>query len=190
MKKLLGLLLLFIFSFSLVGCFNIYADDSKNDMDLVDVKVYDKDNNELKGTYKNFFGSKNPKSKDNNKEELNSAAPVFNYYVVEGVLGESYTVKFYFYSKRGYKLTKVVFYDYDSVYSDNKYEVTDIVKEDKNYIATIKIDSLSESNNYYYVGMWYKEEHNYYFGSRGSNTYIKGAYLELPKEEENTGWTY
>ena len=80
MKKLLGLLLLFIFSFSLAGCFNIYADDSKNDMDLVDVKVYDKDNNELKGTYKNFFGSRNPKSKDNNKEELNSAAPVFNYY--------------------------------------------------------------------------------------------------------------
>ncbi len=190
MKKLLGLLLLFIFSISLVGCFNIYEDKSKRDMELVDVKIYDKDNNEIKGTYKNFFGIENPKSRDNNVDELNSAAPIFNYYVVEGVLGESYTIKFYFYSKRGYKLTKITLFDEDTTYADNKFEVTDIVKEDKNYVATLKVDNLTESNNFYYVGLWYRDNKEFHFGSKGSNAYIKGVYLELPKEKENTGWIY
>ena len=94
MKKLLGLLLLFIFSFSLVGCFNIYEDKSKRDMELVDVKIYDKDNNEIKGTYKNFFGDRSPKNKNENLDKLNSAAPVFNYYVINASLNESYTIKF------------------------------------------------------------------------------------------------
>ena len=190
MKKLLGLLLLFIFSFSLVGCFDIYEDKSKRDMELVDVKIYDKDNNEIKGTYKNFFGERSPKNKNTNLDKLNSAAPVFNYYVIDVSLNESYTIKIYFYSQKGFNLTKITLFGEDSSLSDEKYEVTDIVKEDKNYVATFTVDNVTESNNFYYVGLWYKGDMQYHFGTMGSNTYIKGAYLELPKEEENTGWTY
>lgn len=186
MKKLLGLLLLFIFGFSLAGC-SYYYDLSKREMELKAIKVFDSDNNEIEGTYVNFFhGLPNAATK-----KMNSAAPVFNYYVVKVEEGKEYTIKFYLESKYNKKLTKLVFNNEDSIYSENYYEVTDIVKENKTYIATMVISSLNTSNNLYHIVSWSDDSDvKNYFGSKGSNTYIKGAYLELPKEEENTGWIY
>ena len=184
MKKLLGLLLLFLFGLSLVGCFNIYEDKSKRDMKLTEVKVFDKDNNEIVGTYKDYRLIEFPED----KEKLNSAAPVENFYIVKGTIGESYTVKFYFVSERNKVLTKLVFSSEMSYYSDTKYEVTDIVKEEGKYVATLRIENLSELNNFYCTISWFNKDKEITFSTKGSNTYIKGVYLELPSKED-TAWT-
>ena len=189
MRKVLSLVLILLFGLSLTGCFNLYYDSSRRDMELVDVKVFDKDNNEIEGTYENFFGYRSPKFKSNDSEQLNSAAPVFNFYVVKAEEGETYTVKYYLESQKNNKLTKLVFTPDENVYNETKYEVTDIVKEDGKYIATMTINGLSELNNFYYISYWYSGDNKYSFGQKGSNKYIKGVYLELPTKEE-TRWIY
>lgn len=175
MKK--SLIFIFLaFLLVLTGCNdeNIYFDSSRKDMEVTDIKVYDSQNNEIKGVYKNIT-----LLDDNKMLHLNSPAPVLNYYVIEGKSDETYTVKFYLYSKKGKKLKKIELnHEPLTVYSDEYIECTDITKENDAYIATLKIDNLSKQSQYYHITTWYNNSKNY-FGSKGGNSYIKGVYFKL-----------
>lgn len=53
-RKLSLLLFLLIMVVLYSGC-NIYKDYSKNNMDVTGVKVFDSENNEVIGSYKNYY---------------------------------------------------------------------------------------------------------------------------------------
>lgn len=181
MKKFGLLVLVIIVGFGLVGC---YTDYSKKDMELISVNVYDKDNNELVGSYKNYFNGIHDTSSVDlaaAATQLNSAAPVENYYCVEGKENETYTVKFTFHSTKGYTLTKLVLTNNPSVgaYPKESIECTDIEKVDDNYVVTLIVEELKEANQWYKTIYWYNKEKQNTFSTMGSNTYIKGVYFNL-----------
>ena len=92
MKKIFLTFLCFLVILILSGC---YYDYSKRNMELIDIKVYDLEGNEIEGEYKNYF---NILTKIN-KEKLNSAAPAINYYVVDADEGIHLKLNSYFIHK-------------------------------------------------------------------------------------------
>lgn len=177
MKKIFLLLLIVITELSLVGC-DPYFDKTKYDMELIDIKVYDKDGAEVVGKYLNYYSE---------IIQLNSAAPIEKYYVVDGVENESYKVKLIFYSKKGYSMTKLLL---ENSYKGSRYkyrdddyniiEVSNIDKEDENIVVTLDIDKISTENCLYTTIKWYENDSLHNFNTQGSNTYIRGVYFKLP----------
>ena len=172
-KKIFIVLILFL-SIMLSGCIFSYADTRKKDMDLVDVKVFDKDNNELNGEYIDYFHM--------DFLDTNSAAPVEYFYQVKVKEKESYTVKFYFTSIKGYKMEKLILSD---EYGNNEIEVDkeNITEEDKKIVVTFKA-SVDTSNIVLKIKAWYLQEEVRYFSLKGSNTYKKGVYLIVTGNED------
>ena len=178
MKKILLFTTLIISLFLLVGC-NLYEDTTKKNMKLIDVKVFDENNNEVIGSYKNYF-----EMYDLSFTPLNSAAPVLNFYVVEAQENKSYTVKFFLYSERGYELTKLIVNESFHFSESTILECTDIEKEGKNFVVTFNVQNTDENHNLYRVYKWYNNDASHPFSTQGSNTYIAGVYFKLPSKIE------
>lgn len=183
MKKIILLVLIAITELSLVGCIS-YFDETRKDMELIAVKVYDKDGIEVMGKYKSYYAEILYEETSLNSEiiPLNSAAPVENYYFVDGVENAPYTVKLIFYSKKGYNMTKLLVessYGYRNDGS-NTIETSNITKEDENIVVTLDIERVSKENCLYTTIKWYENDVLHTFHTKGSNTYIKGVYFRLP----------
>lgn len=186
MKKILFLVMIFFTLSMFSGC-DIYADKSKRQMELIDVKVFDEENNEIIGTFKNYYTEIRRDGKLNLNGSflpLNAARPVINYYFVQVKNNCPYTVKFTFYSKLGYKLSKVDFSN-ENESSSIAFECSNIEKIDKNYIATLNINEVNDNNKLLHIVNWYKGEEKHRFSTMGSNTYIKGVYFSF-ESLENT----
>ena len=186
-RKLSLLLFLLIMVVLYSGC-NIYKDYSKNNMDVTGVKVFDSENNEVIGSYKNYYRDIYNYSKVSYKVNLipmNSAAPVFNYYTIDAEEEKAYVLKIYFHSEKGYKLSKVSYYYSDiNELTENEFESTDIEKVNNDYVVTININKIDSTNQLYTVKGWYSGDNENTFSSKGSNTYIKGAFFNLPNENK------
>lgn len=187
MKKIGLLLLMVIIGCSLTGC--IYTDFSKRDMELIDVKVYDSENNEIIGTYKNYYSEIYDYTNVSYNEDiipLNSAAPVENYYVIDAEEGKSYVVKFGFYSRNNCDLTKIIFGVNSKATNpyEEKVECIDIKNYGDNYEVTLTIEKVEMANRLYETIAWNDGKTEHRFGTMGSNTYIKGVYFNLPSSEE------
>lgn len=176
MKKILLFTTLIISMFLLVGC-NLYEDTSKKNMKLIDVKVFDENNNEVIGSYKNYS-----EMYDISFTPLNSAAPVLNFYVVETEKNKSYKVKFFLYSEKGYELTKLIINESLHFSEGTLLECTNIEKEDENFVVTFNVDKVDEDHNLYRVYKWYNDDASHHFSTSGSNTYIVGVYFKLPSK--------
>lgn len=185
MKKIFILFITLVSVVSFSGC-NIYIDTSKRDMELIDVKVFDSDGNEVEGSYKNFrtelweSNKLNLSTKKNSDLMLlNSAAPVENYYYVNAYKDKSYTVKFTFHSANGYDLTKVdINNDPEADTNGVTLECENIEKINKDYVATFDVEKMVEtakSIKYYHAIRWYGKSKQGTFGNKGSNIYIKGV---------------
>lgn len=174
MKKIFLTFLCFLVILILSGC---YYDYSKRNMELIDIKVYDLEGNEIEGEYKNYF---NILTKIN-KEKLNSAAPAINYYVVDADEGDSFEVEFIFYSQRNRKMK------YLRLESNNNdiIEITDLQDEDDKIIARVTFESINLDYQYFTVKEWKnKRNRSFYFYTKGSNSYIKGVYFNLDVDLE------
>lgn len=187
MKKRIFVWVLAFIVIMFAGC-DIYADRTKKDMELIDIQVYDQSNREISGTYQNFriydYENENAAvSFTNEIVPVNSAAPVENYYFVKAKENESYTVKFTFYSLRGYKLTKIFLYNDPEIWpSAREIECDKIEKVGANYVATLTIDKV-EKTTYYHVFAWHNGQSKITFGTKGSNTYIKGVCFLMGNSE-------
>lgn len=192
MKRIFILLIFCILLIGLTSCFSYY-DSSRKDMELIEVKVYDVDGNEIKGTYKNFFHGISQSLTHKISSELvpvNSAAPVLNYYYVDAKENTEYTIKFFFRSVRGYTLTKLIYNnELDNSYI-NKKECDQIEKSDDLFVATIKVDKVEAENQIYSKIEWYQDDTLHRFGCQGSNTYIEGVYFNLNNTTETTCLNY
>ena len=162
-----------------------YYDFSKNDMDLIDVKIYDEKNNEIVGEYKNYYReiiSPIKGSYDYEILPLNSAAPVYNLYCIDAKVDKTYTIKLYFYSKKSYEISKISLRCMNTENEDTyNIDCDNIEKEEDYFVATIKVDKVEKTNQIYWIENWFNKNVKYTFGSKGSNNYIKGVYFDLPE---------
>lgn len=186
MKKIISLILLIIFSVSLSGC-DMYGDSQKKEMKLIEIKVYDKDNNEIVGTYENYWTFRDEIAELSTSSELmplNSAAPVENYYCVDAIENEAYTVKFIFYSKKNYELTRIGLSNEPGFSYIETIECTNIEKVRTNYVATIVVEKVDSTNMFFHVVNWSRGGVTERFHTMGGNTYIKGVYFNLNSTKE------
>ena len=184
MKKLLIIVAVLLLGSGLVGC---YYDYSKRDMELVDVKVYDIDGNEIVGEYYNDYDDLFASLMQSSKlgfEKCNSAAPVEKYYCINAIEQASYTVKFYFRSINNRGLTKLVLTNNDN---EIILECTDIEKIDDELVVTFTIQNMITETQFYRIYTWNDgEEVSHRFSTQGSNTYIKGVYFILDAQTETS----
>ena len=182
MKKVIIILMFCIFCVLLSSC---YYDTKKRDMELIEVKVYDKDNNEVTGEYKNYFTITTTDTLfkvSNDLKKVNSAAPVINYLIIEANKDEKYTINFIFTSVNNKKLTKLILTnDFESDYG-NEIECTDITKDGKNYVVKYEVENIEESIAYRAL-KWENGDTSNYFTIKGSNTYIRGVYFVIKDNE-------
>lgn len=175
MKKISLVLLFFAISMLFTGC---YTDNTKKHMELIEVKVYDKDNKEIKGTYQNyrFIDNKNVVKLSRTIVPVNSAAPVENYYCVDANENESYIVKFIFHSSVNFKLEKLYLNNNpESNSDDEEIECSNVEYIDGNYVVTLYIEKIEENLQYYHIIKWYNGNKTIHFNTKGSNTYNKGV---------------
>lgn len=170
-KRLLVFLLLFIFMF-LSGC--MYKDTSRKYMDLVDIHVFDENNNEIQGEYENYFGKLNfIKFK-----KCNSAAPVCDVLNIKIKESKNYTVKFYFKSNKYYEMKELVLTNALSYYADEN-NITTIKEIDEiksGYVVTFNTSNITENNNRFIIKQWVDNSDKVHvFHTQGSNSYIKGV---------------
>lgn len=184
MKKLLIIVAVLLLGIGLVGC---YYDYSKRDMELVDVKVYDVDDNEIIGEYRNYYDDLFTSLMQSSKlgfEKCNSAAPVENYYCINAMEQTSYTVKFYFCSINNKGLTKLVLTNDDN---EIILECTDIEEIDDQLVVTFTIQNMTTETQFYRIYIWNDgKEVSHRFSTQGSNTYIKGVYFKLATQTETS----
>ena len=172
MKKIILLLMLMMVLLPISAC---YFDETRKDMELVAIRVYDKDNVIIEGEYSNYL-IYSPKKINNDIKKTNSAAPVEKYYYVNGKENEKYTVKFYFESQRHKNLESIYFgYDFDDSYYDELLEVSDVSEEDGKYCVTLEIDHLEVDKYIFKTVSWSDGEIKHNFITKGSNTYIRGV---------------
>ena len=185
MKKLIIVLFLCIFCVVFSSC---YYDSSKKNMELIEVKVYDSENNEVEGEYKDIYKTwLNELFKvSNDVKRVNSAAPVEKYYFVEGKKDEKYTVIFTFTSVNNYELTKLILtHDFDNYHKDHygeEIECLDITKEEKNFIVKFEVEGLEE-DTCLKTKRWEDNDSSHLFGTKGSNVYIKGVYFIVRNDD-------
>lgn len=180
--------IIFMFMLVLVVLTGCYYDNSKKDMEVTGIKVYDENNQEIIGIYKDYYRGINnisTTSKTIFKENLNSAAPVLNYYFIEAKNDQSYKVEFYLKSEKKLELTKLsLINELNNSYPDETIEVLDIKKNDNEFIATIIIDKITTDNQIYTVHSWFNLQKENKFREQGSNTYICGVYFQIKTESE------
>lgn len=183
MKKII--IVLFIFVVMILG--GCYSDKTKKDMEVFDIKVYDEFDNEVIGTIRDYYRGISKISTRNviTKENLNSAAPVINYYFIPRELNKSYKIYFYLRSENNYELTKLsLINELFTHYPEQKIDILDIKKEDDYFIATLSIDKIDETNQLFTVYQWESENKIQKFGRQGNNTYLSGVYFYIPEETD------
>lgn len=177
MKKTFFALLLLLSSILLAGC---YFDNSKRDMDLIDVKVYDLEGNEIIGEFKNYYREiQNQESKRLNLkiQKLNSAAPIINYYYLEVEDNSSFNVDFIFSSKNK-KEMKYLFIrnlvDKSDILCDN------ITIHDDKIIVTCKFENIRQDYSSFKIIRWTdNDDRSHFFSDKGGNTYNRGVYFYI-----------
>lgn len=179
MKKII-ILVLGLLIISLSGC-DIYYDKTKREMELIEIEVRDNDGNIVEGEYKNARDLSD--GNDNyyiTKTLINSAAPSINYYVFKAEEGKTYEVTFIFVSKKNYNLNNItVLPGKENGNNQEEVEVTDIVRIDGKFRATYIIENATPDKLLHVVTKWSGKSHEGRFGTKGSNTYIKGVYLDF-----------
>lgn len=170
MKKNIIVILFLLLVILLTGC---YYDRSKLNMELIDIKVYDIDDNQVFGEYKDYY---------TNLINLNSTAPVLNYYYLEVEESSTYTVKFYFASSRSKILSGIKITNLDN---EETFTCDNVEKIDDNFVVTYTFSDINSSYHVFKVISWLNEEGmNTHFGESGSNTYIKGVYFYINEKVE------
>lgn len=182
MKKTISIILFLFCSILLVGC---YFDTSKNDMDLIEVRVYGTDGNEVVGEYKNYYTELQEfiqyKKLSSKFKKLNSAAPVVDFYYLEVEENSSYTVEFVFYSKKKLELTSIRL---KNVVDNSYYTCDNIAVEDDKFIAQYEFENINENYFALMVTDWYDASNTmHYFGESGGNTYIRGVFFNIKTKE-------
>lgn len=175
MKKMMLLFLLIVISFSLSGCYKHYQD-----MELVDIKVYQLDGEEIVGTYENYYDW--VYDFENNsltyKRKLNSAAPVVNYYCVKIMENTSVKVVFKFKPRlKKYEMAALSLYVQDDF--DNVITITEGIENvDGYFYVTNTFNNINKDKNLYATLNWQDAAGNKHsFSTRASNTYIYGCYF-------------
>lgn len=138
------ILLFFILVFSMIvvsGCTN---DQTKREMSLVKIEVFNDNGIEIEGSWEYRYGY-----------EPMAVQPVYYDYFVPAELNESYTVKLYFFSNTGSTLTKFyITYNEDTSYADEFIPTYD----GEYWVSTIEVESLSESKTRWGMFSWYEDD--------------------------------
>ncbi|MCI5939037.1 MAG: hypothetical protein SOU07_03245 [Bacilli bacterium] len=172
MKKRIFILLFLLIFMALSGC--MYKDTRKKYMDLVEIHVFDENNNELHGEYENYFGKFNFMQ----FKKCNSAAPVCNVLNIKIKESKNYTVKFYFKSNKFYKMKELVLTNELSHYADetNITTIKEIDEIKSGYVVTFNTSAITEKNNKFIIKQWIDNNDKVHvFSTKGSNSYIKGV---------------
>lgn len=182
MKKIglifIGLLIII----TLTGC---YVHNEK--ATFVDVKFYDSEDNEIQGEFKNYFNRDfddlKLKFSSNNVIQLNSAAPVVNFYCAEVEEGSTIKVvmKFKVNNNEMKSLTIKCQDDWSKV--DSKMDNIEIA-DGFTYVTYI-VENITKENNLFEVTSWNDGNANHSFGERGGNTYIRGFYFTTNSNNDN-----
>ena len=148
MKKIVIILVLFFLSFTLIGCVN---NSQQAEMELIDVKVYDIGGNELIGKWDYRYGY-----------EPLAVQPILYHYHVEGRLGESYKIEFYFKSNTNHTMSKFYFTFNDD--STNAIMCIPEYSEDqKMWVGTYVIETLTSDKLRLNMFRWWDENAGYNF---------------------------
>ena len=184
MKKILFFILI-LFVITLGGCYKHYEDAT-----FVDVKFYDLDDNEIEGEFRNdlSFNNSTLKLSSNQFIQLNSAAPVINYYCAEVEEGVTIKVVMKFKLKINYEMVSLKI----KCLNDNTFigvEKDDIEVIDNFTYIIYFVENVSSDYNFFQVSSWVDvNEGEHLFSIRGSNTYIRGFYFIFESETDDTNF--
>ena len=83
-----------------------------------------------------------------------------------------------------YKRVEGKLFSYNKIKDDIEIIDLEIAKVNNDYVVTININKIDSTNQLYTVKGWYSGDNENTFSSKGSNTYIKGAFFNLPNENK------
>lgn len=185
MRRLIVVLLTVVILIATTGC---YQDTRKNNMALNEVKVYDEMGNEVVGRYVDYY-----REMDAYFTNMNSAAPVVNYYLIDVTDGMSLDIHFIFNSKnkKTMKELKIELADklgYGS--TSEKVILKDITNEADEIIVKYHLEIVSSTMPLITVISWLDDKDvSYNFGEKGGNVYVKGVFLKTPAISKKTSHT-
>ena len=191
MKKIVLIGMLFVLTFVLSGCYNFSAGIINGQ--LLDVKVFDEDKNEIAGEftfsrYENEFLVRNGVVKPVDYSTINSPAPAFLYYVADVKAYDLVLIGFHI-KENNNRVFSHLRIDGINVFREDFHSIDE---EDGGLWVYWEIDCTNQEVdflNFYIQSILFTfgEEEGYRRGTtwQEGRTYISGVYLRLQEEEDD-----
>lgn len=182
MKKIVLIFIGILFIITLTGCY-VHNEEAT----FVDVKFYDFEDNEIQGEFKNYFrrdfNNLSLKLLSNNTIQLNSPAPVVNFYCTEVEEGSTIKVVMKFKVNNSEMTSLTLKCQNDRLREDSQMDKIEIV-DGFTYVTYI-VENITNENNIFEVSSWSDRNVAYSFEERGGNVYIRGFYFIIINNNDN-----